>query len=423
MVNNLKNKLIVFDTDGVIFKSQFLLHLSWYSGIFNYLRSLFLCILFNFKYLSIEELLGRIFLRLKGMSEEELWQVYYKMKIMKNAEETIRSIRSRGHCVALMSSGVPDFLVRHLARKLHANYGYGIDTMIANGAFTGEIGGLLSRHDGKALVVEQILRENNISWSSVIVVGDDRNNLDIMALAKASIGFNSNYPVRKKAKYLVDGNDLKKVLDYIKIEDDPTFAELSSGLRREFAFSWSQEFKRKAIHVCAAFIPIFASINFSLTIKLLLIISILYLFSEWLRLNGITFPILSFITRSCTRTGELRNFAFAPAKLSLGIVITLLLFPKIIAYVVIMILAFSDSIATMAGRYYGRYRIPYNRMKSVEGSLAFFVSAFVCSIFFIPLKAALLAAFVSCIIESLPLRFDNLTIPLGTGLILWLVII
>jgi dolichol kinase len=84
--------------------------------------------------------------------------------------------------------------------------------------------------------------------------------------------------------------------------------------------------------------------------------------------------------------------------------------------------AFSDSIATVIGRFYGRVKIPYNQGKSVEGSIAFLVAAFICSIFYLPLGIALIVSFVSCIIESLPIEFDNISIPLGTGLFLGLII-
>ncbi|ODS34311.1 MAG: putative phosphatidate cytidylyltransferase [Candidatus Scalindua rubra] len=365
-------KLIVFDTDGVIFKSQLLLYLSWYSGIFIYVRAIYLCFLFNISYLTIRELLDRIYIKIKGIKEEELWRVYHKMKLVKHAEETIRHIRNRGHYVALISSGVPDILMKNLARRMHASNGYGIEAAIEEGSLTGKIDGLLSFHEGKVRVVEQLLKENNITWDNVIVVGDDRNNLDIMALAKASIGFNSNYPVRKKAKYVADGNDLKIILDFIEIEDDPTFMEISSSLRREFSFSWRQEFRRKGIHICSALVPFFASINFLLTIKALIIITLLYILSEWIRLNGIALPILNVITKLCVRSSERRRLVLAPVTLSLGVVFSLLLFSKLIACIVILIAAFSDSIATIIGRFYGRHKIPYNHGKSLEGSLAFF---------------------------------------------------
>ena len=421
MVNHNK-KLIVFDTDGVIFKSQLLLRLSRYSGIINYIRTLYLCFLFSTNYINIRELLERVYAMFKGLKEEDLWRVYHKMRHVKHAQETIRDIKDRGHCVALISSGVPDFLMKHISERLNADCGYGIDVKMDNGVFAGKIGGLLASPDGKVQVVEQLLKTNKITWDDVIVVGDDRNNLDIMEFAKVSIGFNSYYPVRKKAKYLVDSHDLRKVLDYIYIEDNPSFDELSSGMRHEISFSWMQEFRRKGVHFGAVLVPVLAGINFSITLDLLMAITVLFIFSELLRLNGVSLPVISPITRLCIRTREQRNFTIAPVVLSLGIIFSLLLFPKLIANVVIIIVAFSDSIATVIGRFYGRVKIPYNHGKSVEGSIAFLVSAFICSIFYVPLGIALIVSFVSCIIESLPIKFDNISIPLGTGLFLGLII-
>jgi HAD superfamily phosphoserine phosphatase-like hydrolase len=415
-------KFIIFDTDGVIFRSHFLLHLSRHSGICTYLRALFLCFLFGINRLTMRALLEKVYVKLKGLKEEEFWRVYYKTEQVRNAEETIRRIRNSGHYVVLISSGVPDFLMRHLANRLHASCGYGIDTKMDNGIFTGEIGGYLSFYKGKVQVVEQILKGSKITWDDVIVVGDDRNNLGIMALAKASIGFNSGYSVRKRARYLVDGNDLKDVLSCIEIEDPTSFSELSTKLSQKFAYSWLQEFRRKGLHVCAALVPFFAGVNFTLTVNLLLTITVLFVFSELLRLNGISFPVMNLITRLCIRTKEQRSFTVAPVTLSLGIIFSLLLFSKSIACIVIIIVAFSDSIATVIGRFYGRLRIPYNHGKSVEGSIAFFVSAFICSNFFVPFGTALIVSFVSCIIESIPLRIDNISIPLGTGFFLTMTI-
>ena len=153
----------------------------------------------------------------------------------------------------------------------------------------------------------------------MVVVGDDRNNLDIMELAKASIGFNSYYPVRKKAKYLADGNDLRKVLDFISIEDEPSFDELSAGLKREISFSWGQEFRRKGVHACSLFVPLLAGVSYQLTLELLVAVTIVYTASEWARLNGARFPVLSFITGLCVRSSERRRFAIAPITLVLGV--------------------------------------------------------------------------------------------------------
>ena len=415
-------KLIIFDIDGVIFKSQFLLCLSWNSGILNYMRALYLCFLFSINYLSVRVLLERVYLNIKGLKEEDLWRIYYKTEMVKNAEETIQEINNSGHYVAMISSGVPDILMKDLAERLYASCGYGIDVTISNGFCTGEIGGSLSYSEGKVNLVEKLLKTHNITWNDVIVVGDDRNNIDIMELAKVSIGFNSYYPVRKKAKYLADGNDLRKVLDFIDLENEPTFDELTAGLKSEISLSWSQEFRRKGIHACSLFVPMLAGVNYLLTLKILILITILYLASEWARLNGIRFPILSSITRLCVRSSERRRLAYAPVTLALGVVLSLVLFPALVACVTIAILACADSMATIVGKFYGKIRIPYNHKKSLEGSVAFYITAFMCAVIYVPLKTALIVSLVSCIIESLPIEFDNISIPLGTGLFLGLLI-
>ena len=421
MVNHNK-KLIVFDTDGVIFKSQLLLHLSWHSGILNYMRTLYLCFLFSINKIKIRELLERVYAMFRELKEEDLWQVYHNMKQVKYAQETIRYIKERGHCVALISSGVPDFLMKHLSGRLKADCGYGIDVKMNNGVFTGKIGGLLASPDGKVEIVEQLLKVNKITWDDVVVVGDDRNNLDIMELAKVSIGFNSYYPVRRKAKYLVDSNDLRKVIEYIHLEDDTSFVELSLSLKHEISFSWRQEFRRKGVHVCSVLVPFFANINYLLTLQILIIITILYAFSEWIRLNGIRFSVLNLITRLCVRSSERRRFALAPIALALGVVLSLMFFSELIACVAIAILACADSMATIVGKFYGKVRIPYNHKKSFEGSATFFIIAFMCAVIYVPLKTALIVSLVSCIIESLPIKMDNMSIPLGTGLFLTLIL-
>ena len=170
------------------------------------------------------------------------------------------------------------------------------------------------------------------------------------------------------------------------------------------------------------FVPLLAGVNYLLTLELLVVIAVVYMASEWARLNGARFPVLSFVTGLCVRDSERRTFALAPITLVLGCVLPLVLFPPLIACVAIAILAVADSMATIVGRLYGKIRIPYNHKKSLDGCAAFFITAFICAVIYIPIKSALIVALVSCIIESLPVEFDNLTVPLGTGLFLGLLI-
>lgn len=77
----------------------------------------------------------------------------------------------------------------------------------------------------------------------------------------------------------------------------------------------------------------------------------------------------------------------------------------------LLILGFGDAISTLVGRV-GKTALPYNKSKSVEGTLAFFISSSLLSWFFIgPLALAVSA--IAALAESISLRFDdNIMIPL-----------
>jgi uncharacterized protein (TIGR00297 family) len=102
------------------------------------------------------------------------------------------------------------------------------------------------------------------------------------------------------------------------------------------------------------------------------------------------------------------------------------------------ILAAGDGFATVIGRAWGRTRLPWNRHKSVVGSLAFIVcgggmglllawllhphvSGATTSLTFL-VGATLAAAIVSAAVETIPIRLDdNVSVSAAAALILWCV--
>jgi dolichol kinase len=82
------------------------------------------------------------------------------------------------------------------------------------------------------------------------------------------------------------------------------------------------------------------------------------------------------------------------------------------AVVVLLVFAFGDGASTLVGLK-GSHRIPYNRKKTWEGSLAFFLTASAVSVFFLG-PAALVLCAILAFVESLPIPFDdNFTITLA----------
>jgi len=101
-----------------------------------------------------------------------------------------------------------------------------------------------------------------------------------------------------------------------------------------------------------------------------------------------------------------------------GTFIAVLLFVPLYAALSILVLAISDSLATIAGHYAGKHVL--FQQKTVEGTFTFFVCAFAILVFFVaPTKAALVALIVAATeLITPPNLDDNITIPFITGLLL-----
>jgi len=179
-----------------------------------------------------------------------------------------------------------------------------------------------------------------------------------------------------------------------------------------------KEFFRKSIHFCAALVPWFAARHFSLTIGLLSAVVCVYSWSEYRRLGGSSVPFISRITVLAARKRDDGRFVLGPVTMAIGVLFTLLLFPSVPATAGIYALAFGDGVASLAGKLWGRTRIPFTGGKTVEGSVACFLSVYVASLTVTrsPLHALAIAA-VAAAVELIPARdYDNLFIPVSIAL-------
>jgi len=85
------------------------------------------------------------------------------------------------------------------------------------------------------------------------------------------------------------------------------------------------------------------------------------------------------------------------------------------------ILAIGDGFSTLAGKYFGKHPLPYNKRKTLEGSLAFFL--FCLPTYLLAGVPALAVAFFCTLVESMPHSYgkmridDNLSISLACVLL------
>jgi len=183
-----------------------------------------------------------------------------------------------------------------------------------------------------------------------------------------------------------------------------------------------KEFFRKSIHICASFVPLFAGISYTGTVLALSFVICFYIYCETSRLAGNYIPLVSRITAYAARKRDEGRFVLGPVTMALGVLFALILFPPKAACVGIFALAFGDGIASLAGKLFGRIKIPRAGGKTLEGSSACFVAVYVSSFCVLrdPIRA-FEVALLAMLIEVLPIKdYDNLFIPVLIGGFVWL---
>jgi dolichol kinase len=102
----------------------------------------------------------------------------------------------------------------------------------------------------------------------------------------------------------------------------------------------------------------------------------------------------------------------------IGAFISVLIFSKPVAIIVLLFLTLGDTIAFLVGSSVGRLRI--FKEKTVEGALSFLLVACLIVYLFpiVNLRVGLIGAFIGCGVELIPKVDDNLVIPIVTGAIM-----
>ena len=171
---------------------------------------------------------------------------------------------------------------------------------------------------------------------------------------------------------------------------------------------------RSAVHASALLIPFVAEASSGLAVSaILLATTIVYVLEEMLRLRGKQLPLITRFTLLMSREDEIARFVVAPIYLAVGVVLSLLVFPKNIAYASITIAAIGDPVASYVGRRFGQIRV---RQKTLEGFAAGFVVSFAVGLVWVPPYLALAGSVVGMLIELLGTVGDDLAIPIGAGL-------
>jgi dolichol kinase/phosphoserine phosphatase len=380
-------------------------------GVSQLLKMLFIGFLYGVGVVTLKSALNRIFRVMNGVRIESLVEIFDKIPSTPQLQNVFAQLKIRNCKTALISSGLPAVIVKKLASTLGADYAFGIEVGLNDGKLTGEIWGDVIEANGKFRVLSQILAAEGLNLNDCVVIADDRNNSPIFLSGMQKIGYNPDFVLRVKADNVVTGK-LSGILPVIY------------GKPKQRSLSSKNAVLREMIHASGFFVPVLAGLIGIYPVALLIcVVMALYFISELSRMSRRNLPIISAITRHAASQAELYDFAMAPLYFAIGILITLVLFPAPVSSATIAIFALGDSTASLFGGLLSKKPLPFNKGKTLEGSIAGFFFAFLAGSFFVSPALALIGAAVAMTIESLPLPVnDNILIPLCTGLALMLVL-
>jgi dolichol kinase len=89
----------------------------------------------------------------------------------------------------------------------------------------------------------------------------------------------------------------------------------------------------------------------------------------------------------------------------------LLLLPLKLFLIGSLPLVIGDALAGLVGYKFGRHKLPYNKNKTIEGSIAFFVSTLLSYALFLDLQTSLILSIFSTILEGFLKKYENLLLP------------
>lgn len=193
---------------------------------------------------------------------------------------------------------------------------------------------------------------------------------------------------------------------------------------------YRDELLRKMIHLFSLSIPIiYYFISRNNAIIILGALSIFALILDFGRyfskgLGKFIYSTFGFMLRKHEIDETKKNLSGATYVL-ISALLTAIIFPKVIFITAFAILIISDTMAALIGRKYGKHKF---LSKSLEGTLAFFISAVIVTLLTPKINGnlteyilAIVAAAVGAIIENISYGWadDNLSIPLSVGFSMW----
>jgi len=207
-------RLIVFDMDSTLIQTEVIDEIADEAGVGPQIREITERAM-NGEMDFDESLKARVS-QLKGLKAEKLDEILNRLPLTPGVEDFIQTVKSLGYQVAVISGGFTYF-ANALKQKLGLDYAFANELEIINGELTGNITGTIVNAEQKALLVNLIAQQMNISMEQVVAVGDGANDLPMLSAAGLGIAFHAKDVVRREAEHQMSHGPMTSILYFLGI--------------------------------------------------------------------------------------------------------------------------------------------------------------------------------------------------------------
>lgn len=207
-------RLIVFDMDSTLIQTEVIDELADLCGAGEEVRKVTHRAMNG--EMDFDESLRQRVSKLKGLEVEKLQNVLENLPLTPGVEEFIKTIKTLGYKVALISGGFT-FFADSLKIKLGLDYSFANVLEIKDGKLTGNVTGTIINANQKALLVKLIAQQENISLEQVVAIGDGANDLPMLATAGLGIAFHAKDVVRREAEQHLSHGPMTSILYFLGI--------------------------------------------------------------------------------------------------------------------------------------------------------------------------------------------------------------
>ncbi|MDF1540175.1 MAG: HAD-IB family phosphatase [Candidatus Thorarchaeota archaeon] len=144
----------------------------------------------------------------------ELDHIIETLPLMKGAEETVATLKEWDYLVGCISSGVSQFFLSPLQKRLNLDFAYSNILSESDGVHDGFVSYIMGGPQ-KAETIQRYLADNSMRPSNLASIGDGENDIDIFKVSRLSIAFNPDSGrVSEAASLTIRSKDLRSVLPH-----------------------------------------------------------------------------------------------------------------------------------------------------------------------------------------------------------------